>query len=108
MAGSLRAVMTALRHSRQPQNGSEQGSPSAANGLLWNPLQLASQTSCLPLSTRRTSATGTGSCKEAGALRAMASSSGVKMRGSSADVSASFKPSATACSCRWRSDGRSA
>ncbi|MFP1644738.1 hypothetical protein [Pontitalea aquivivens] len=33
-AGSLRVVMTPLRHSRLPQNGTGQASPEEANGLL--------------------------------------------------------------------------
>src|SRR3546814_5455538 len=46
IAGSLRAVMTALGQSRQPQKGCAQGEPASAKGLLWKPAQAASQTSC--------------------------------------------------------------
>src|SRR3546814_6427995 len=44
IAGSLRAVMTALGQSRQPQKGCAQGDPASAKGLLWKPAQAASQT----------------------------------------------------------------
>jgi hypothetical protein len=50
IAGSLRAVMTALGQSRQPQKGCAQGEPASAKGLLWKPAQAASQTSCSPSS----------------------------------------------------------
>src|SRR3546814_18507419 len=43
IAGSLRAVMTALGQSRQPQKGCAQGEPASAKGLLWKPAQAASQ-----------------------------------------------------------------
>src|SRR3546814_3404600 len=50
IAGSLRAVMTTLGQSRQPQKGCAQGDPASAKGLLWKPAQAASQTSCSPSS----------------------------------------------------------
>src|SRR3546814_13339353 len=50
IAGSLRAVMTALGQSRQPQKGCAPGDPASAQGLLWKPEQAASQTSCSPSS----------------------------------------------------------
>src|SRR3546814_2550177 len=53
IAGSLRAVMTALGQSRQPQQGCAQGDPASAKGLLWKPAQAASQTSCSPSSNGR-------------------------------------------------------
>src|SRR3546814_1637295 len=99
IAGSLRAVMTALGQSRQPQKGCAQGEPGSAKGLLWKPAQAASQTSCSPSSTGPTVSADISDATCSGASRSACSAVGGSTVGIAA-ATAARKASATAASCK--------